>query len=119
MTGTTKFFIFLLAITIAATAYGIIFSIIGYGSEQYAQVEIVRIRQQRSSRGGGEGLPRNFVTFRFPDGLQQEFNIDHLLFHTYFYSVQEGDTGALIYRSRRNIDPEQPHRGRFVRFEKD
>ena len=58
-------------------------------------------------------IPNCFVTFKFPDGSEKELKIKHAIFE----NLQEGDTGTLSYKERKNAT-HFDHR-RFVGFEKE
>ena len=77
---------------------------------QTAHVEVV---SKRIKKSGGAPVRGNtishFVTFKFPDGSEIEFNVRTLKAYD---SMQENDTGVLSYKQRKD-------RAKFVSFEKD
>ena len=78
--------------------------------KQTAHVEVV---DKRIVESGYVSRYRNntncYVTFKFPDGSEIEFNVRT---RKAYDSMQENDTGVLSYKQRKD-------RAKFVSFEKD
>jgi len=95
-----------------------------YRTENHEYVEVVetRIQHNRTRAGQPDRAPTHFVTFRFANGLEEEFSVTYQSFRY----MQAGVTGMLTYSQtvrqlERYLDPETPsgtQRGRFESFEK-
>jgi len=85
---------------------------------QKEHVEIVgkRMTDRGYTPRNGSGVRyHRYITFKFPDGSEKEFNVQNA---NIYDDLQEGDTGMLSYKEKKanTINLGNKH---FISFEKD
>lgn len=85
---------------------------------QREQVEVVGKRTATALTSAAYGLkeqkkPNCFITFKFSDGTKKELRVTYNIYE----SMQEGETGILIYQERKNA--KKWSQRYFIGFEKD
>ncbi|MCC8023279.1 MAG: DUF2500 domain-containing protein [Clostridiales bacterium] len=97
-----------------AVSWAVFMPMIRFGPPEQIQVEVVEMRTKQSHTRATPDIPNCFVTFEFPDGLRQQYNINY----QDYKNMEEHDTGTLTYRPYKKINEAEPYKGDFLSFEK-
>jgi len=110
------FWIVIIIFIVVVGTYATLAPVILFGPQQHVQVEVVEKKTGSPSNSESKDrLSDYYITFRFSDGSEHELSVNKKDYN----SIQENDTGSLVYQERRDNDKTKQFRIRFVRFEKD